>query len=72
MEFTFINSSSTQYPPFDTYFGYYVQPWVRALPYIWGIMFGYILFKTRGKKLNYHWVIANLPNILNMIQVRSK
>ena len=46
-------------PPFDTYFGYYAQPWVRALPYIWGIMFGYILFKMRGKKRGeiYHWVI---------------
>ena len=63
--FSYLNSFSTYNDTyFDTYFGYYAQPWVRALPYIWGILFGYILFKLRGKKLNYHWVIACLPIIL--------
>ena len=41
---------------------YYIQPYIRALPYIWGILVGYILFKLRGKKLDISWVGMNLTN----------
>lgn len=28
---------------------YYMKPWCRMGPYIIGILFGYLLFKTKGK-----------------------
>ncbi len=35
---------------------YYHMPYNRAVPYLVGIMVGYILFKLRGKELKIHWV----------------
>lgn len=51
---------------FDSFLDYYIQPHIRALPYIWGILVGYILFKLRGKKLEISWVIVHITNYDNM------
>ena len=48
-------------PGFSSFMDYYIQPYIRALPYIWGILVGYILFKLRGKKLDISWVCMILP-----------
>ena len=42
-------------PGYD--FVYYTAMYTRAQPYIVGILFGYILYKLRGHKLNITWVI---------------
>ncbi|XP_062572908.1 nose resistant to fluoxetine protein 6-like [Saccostrea cucullata] len=38
---------------------YYIKPWCRMGPYIIGILFGYLLFKTKGK--------VRINKILNLI-----
>ena len=47
---------STDTHGFNTFGDYYAQTYVRAQPYIYGILIGYVLFKMRGKKLDIHWV----------------
>uniref|UniRef100_A0A915A9M1 Acyltransferase 3 domain-containing protein n=1 Tax=Parascaris univalens TaxID=6257 RepID=A0A915A9M1_PARUN len=36
----------------------YAAPWVRCTPYIMGILTGYFLHKTKGKKLTIHPLVA--------------
>ncbi|XP_011450645.3 nose resistant to fluoxetine protein 6 [Magallana gigas] len=40
----------------DYFSKYYIKPWCRMGPYIIGIMFGYLLYKTKGK-LRIHKVL---------------
>lgn len=43
----------------DYFSKYYIKPWCRMGPYIIGIMFGYLLYKTKGK-LRIHKVRKNI------------
>ena len=35
---------------------YYVMPYIRFQPYLIGMLMGYILFRTRDKEIQIHWV----------------
>jgi len=38
-------------PDFNVSGDYYIKPYIRLQPYLVGILFGYILFKIKDKKI---------------------
>ena len=35
---------------------FYNVAWTRAQPYLVGVLTGYVLWYTKGEKINIHWV----------------
>ncbi len=44
--------------------GYYFAPWVRFLPYLHGLLIGFVLWKLKEKELRMHWTVAILGWLL--------
>ena len=38
-------------------FQYYQAPWCRMGPYIEGLVLGYILYRSKNKRINVHWIL---------------
>ncbi len=49
---------------FDVISDYYEAAWNRAQPYLIGILTGYFLWKTKGKKIKMHWVSISICDII--------
>ncbi len=45
---------------------YYTKPYIRAQPYLIGMMTGYFLWKLRGKELKLHWVCSYSYSIVEL------
>ena len=58
---------------------FYMRPYIRFQPYMIGILFGYLLFKTNGKKIQIplvrSFVLRKLVrpkvNTINMVQIQQ-
>ncbi len=35
---------------------FYFKPWTHMQPFLMGILLGYVLWRTKGHKINIHWV----------------
>ena len=51
-------------PPSAEPADYYKAPWIRFLPYLHGILMGFILWRLKGKEFKMHQVIVTLGWIL--------